>query len=303
MSEGSIINASGYRFVYLKDPASLQKIINTALSQIGVKGAVLLALEGVNVNIAGTRAQVNAAIAVFNKFSEFEDLWLKESISEFVPHKRLKVRVRNEIIAFDGRDSVNNPADRPKRTQAPMLAPEELSQWMSENRPITLLDTRNDYEVESGTFSGASHLGIKHFRHFKQAVLDSLAEGRLDKSKAIVTFCTGGIRCEKAAPWLLTEGFEQVYQLEGGIINYLKTCSLASKTENVQAADYDSLSSSKFHWRGNCFVFDDRVELAPDLQPTGAGLCDQCQLAVPQGNVCSCYLGPHHHATYTINKA
>ena len=133
--------------------------------------------------------------------------------------------------------------------------------------------------VESGTFETAMHLDIKHFRHFKEAIRQALEQGELDKSQPMVTFCTGGIRCEKAAPWLLAEGFEQVYQIEGGLINYLQ-------------------QSRASHWQGDCFVFDDRVELTPELQPTGAGLCDLCQLAVPKGGECQCQLGVHFHATY-----
>lgn len=275
MQNSPIINISGYRFVFLPDPTTVQAQLKNALPKTGVKGAVLLASEGVNVSLAGTRAQTCEAIDCLNEQASFKDLWLKETVSEFVPHRRLRIRVRAEIIAFD------SEASAPQAHDAPALSPHTLDTWLDEKRPITLLDTRNDYEVESGTFATATHLGLKHFKHFKEAVNRSLEAGELKKDQVMVTFCTGGIRCEKAAPWLLEQGFTEVYQIEGGLINYLQ-------------------HSEKSHWQGDCFVFDDRVELNRELQPTGAGLCEHCQLAVPAGSNCRCQLGAHHHATYQI---
>ncbi|MFK7858551.1 MAG: rhodanese-like domain-containing protein [Granulosicoccus sp.] len=278
MSDGPVINVSGYRFTHLPDAESLQPELKSSLSATGVKGAVLLAAEGINVTLAGTRKQIDAAIACLERHESLRGIWLKESVSSAVPHKRLRVRLRAEIIAFDGADSKDLARSRPV---APAISPQELDAWLSENRSFTLLDTRNDYEIVSGTFKRATQLDIKHFRHFKAAVADALEKGTLDKSQPMVTFCTGGIRCEKAAPWLLAEGFKEVYQIEGGVINYLQR-------------------SDSSYWQGDCFVFDERVELTPDLEPTGAGLCDYCQLAVPAGMQCQCQLGPHHHATYKI---
>lgn len=279
MSDTPIINLSGYRFTRISEPAALQVELKSSLSAAGVKGAVLLAGEGINVTLAGTRSQTDAAIDCLDHHESLRGLWLKESVSSFVPHKRLKVRVRAEIIAFDGDASVAMASVRP---EAPAISPHTVDAWLSENRQFTLLDTRNDYEIVSGTFKQATQLDIKHFRHFKQAVADALEQGKLDKSQPMVTFCTGGIRCEKAAPWLIAEGFKEVYQIEGGLINYLQ-------------------QSESSHWQGSCFVFDNRVELTPDLIPTGAGLCDLCQLAVPAGTQCQCQLGPHHHATYHLS--
>ena len=271
MTDSPIINLSGYRFVHLDDLPDIQTRMKQALSDIGIQGSVMLATEGINVSLAGSVLQGTAVRNWFDEDSRFADLWLKESASSEVPYRRLRVRVRTEIIAFDGQDSEVLQAQRPK---APPIAPETLSQWLDESRDITLLDTRNDYEIVSGTFPASVHLDIKHFRNFKAAVTKALEAGTLDPDKPMVTYCTGGIRCEKAAPWLLENGFREVYQIEGGLLNYLETCGTR-------------------HWQGDCFVFDDRVELTPELVPTGAGLCDHCQLAVPVGTHCRCQLGQH----------
>lgn len=257
--------------MHLDDLLNIQTRMKQALSDIGMLGSVMLATEGINVSLAGTAEQAAAARNWFDEDSRLADIWLKESVSCEVPYRRLRIRVRAEIIAFDGQDSEGFQAQRPK---APPIAPETLSQWLDESRDITLLDTRNDYEIVSGTFPVSIHMDIKHFRNFKAAVTKAVAAGTLDPAKPMVTYCTGGIRCEKAAPWLLENGFKEVYQIEGGLLNYLETCGTR-------------------HWQGDCFVFDDRVEITPELVPTGAGLCDDCQLAVPAGTHCRCQLGKH----------
>ena len=271
MSIPSIVNLSGYRFVHLDDLPAIQSWLKEGLAQIGIMGSIMLASEGINVSMAGTVEEIQQARALLNDDERFADMWLKESFSEQVPYRRLRVRVRTEIIAFDGQASESLKAARPK---APAIAPETVKQWLDESRDITLFDTRNDYEIVSGTFPQSIHVNIKHFRNFKEAVEKALAEGTIALEKPMVTYCTGGIRCEKAAPWLLEQGFKEVYQIDGGVINYLERCDGA-------------------HWQGDCFVFDDRVEVTVDLQPTGAGLCDDCQLAVPAGTHCRCQLGKH----------
>lgn len=271
MNAELVINISGYRFVHLADLPEVQARMKQALSGIGMKGSVMLATEGINIALAGTAKAVAETRQYLDQDDRLKDLWLKESVSEEVPFPRLRIRVRTEIIAFDGQDSEKFHEARP---QAPAIKPDTLRQWLDENRDITLLDTRNDYEIVSGTFPQSVQLDIKHFRNFKAAVEKAVDEGTLDLKKPMVTYCTGGIRCEKAAPWLLEYGFSEVYQVEGGLLNYLETCGSE-------------------HWRGDCFVFDNRVELTSDLKPTGAGLCYHCQLAVPEGTQCRCQLGQH----------
>ena len=265
-NEQPYINLSGYRFIPLDYLPILQADLHAALDEIGILGTILLADEGINVALAGTAAQCQAARAVFEDDDHFRGLWLKESISELVPFSKLKVRIRHEIIAFDGPEARTRQLERP---EAPALPPETLAQWLDSGKDFTLLDTRNTYEVESGTFSRAEHLDIGHFRDYQKAVRTALENGTLDPEKPIVTFCTGGIRCEKAAPWMIEQGFREVYQIEGGVLNYFE------KTGGK-------------HWDGDCFVFDDRVELGKTLQPTGATWCTECQLTISAGEECLC---------------
>ncbi len=260
------INLSGYRFIQLDYLPVLQADLLQALAETGVLGTILLADEGINVALAGTRPQCEAARAVFEADERFRDLWLKESTSETKPFSKLKVRIRHEIIAFDGAEARTRQLRRP---EAPALPPETLAQWLDEERDFTLLDTRNTYEVESGTFTQAEHLDIAHFRDYQRAVTQALEDGSLDPAKPIVTFCTGGIRCEKAAPWMIEQGFKEVYQIEGGILNYFER-------------------TGGKHWDGDCFVFDDRVEVDKQLQPTGATWCTSCQLTIQPGQQCVC---------------
>ena len=260
------INLSGYRFIRLQHLPVLQADMQAALAKIGILGTILLADEGINVALSGTVEQTHATRDYFDQDTRFSELWLKESASEMIPFSKLKVRIRHEIIAFDGADARDRQL---QRAAAPALAPEIVQQWLDENREFTLLDTRNDYEIASGTFSHAEHLEIAHFRDFQSAVKQAVEKGELDKAKPIVTFCTGGIRCEKAAPWMLEQGFSEVYQIEGGILNYFERTGGA-------------------HWEGDCFVFDDRVEVDKSLAPTGATWCTDCQLTIAPGKTCTC---------------
>lgn len=260
------VNLSGYRFIQLEYLPVLQSDMQAGLVETGVLGTILLAEEGINVALAGTVQQTAAARAYLNQDERFAGIWLKESTSTEIPFSKLKVRVRHEIIAFDGADARDTQLRRPT---APSLAPDTVAEWIDAGKNFTLLDTRNTYEIESGTFTHAEHLNIAHFRDFQGAVRQALETGKLDRHEPLVTFCTGGIRCEKAAPWLLEQGFSEVYQIEGGILNYFER-------------------TGGRHWDGDCFVFDDRVELDKSLQPTGATWCKACQSTIRPGTVCSC---------------
>lgn len=261
-----IVNVSGYRFCKLDYLPVLQADMHAALVQTGVLGTILLADEGINIALSGSREHIDLARSYFQSDSRFAGIWLKESFSEDIPFSKLKVRIRHEIIVFDGEGASDKHLHRP---EAPALSPDTVAQWIEQGRDMTLLDTRNTYEIESGTFDTAEHLNISHFRDFQQAVTTALSEGRLQLDKPTVTFCTGGIRCEKAAPWMIEQGFTQVYQMDGGILNYFE-------------------STGGTHWKGDCFVFDDRVEVDKQLVPTGATWCKECQLTIAPGQVCTC---------------
>lgn len=252
MHEEPYCNISGYRFVRLDYLPVLQADLLTRLAPTGVLGTLLLADEGVNVALSGTDDAIQQARAIISEHAQLANMWFKESRSAVLPFAKLKVRIRSEIIAFD------DGKTRPDETPAPNLAPADLKRWLDEGREFTLLDTRNNYEVDSGTFTQAESLDLDTFRQFPEAVSNST----IDKSKPVVTFCTGGIRCEKAAPFLIDAGFTEVYQVEGGILNYFEECG-------------------ESHWRGDCFVFDDRVEIDTKLQETGSKRCPVCQRAAP----------------------
>lgn len=262
----NFVNISGYRFVTIHDLPTLQADMLTTFNEIGVKGTILLAGEGINIAMAGTAGQIKTVRDWLETDGRFQNLWLKESFSEFRPFSKLKVRIRPEIITFLPDDPKRvSPADNP----APNMQPEQLQQWLDNNADFTLLDTRNDYEIESGTFETATDLNLENFRDFTTAIDTALEAGTLDKDKPIVTFCTGGIRCEKAAPYLIDKGFSEVYQMQGGILNYLEKCGGK-------------------HWHGECFVFDDRAEISTELKPTGARMCDDCSRAIRLGQTCIC---------------
>lgn len=264
--QGEFINLSGYRFIQLDYLPLVQADLLQALKSTGVLGTVLLAEEGINIALSGFAHQTNAAREVFEADDRFANMWLKESLSDTLPFSKLKVRIRHEIIAFDGIEAGTKQLSRP---EAPALAPETVASWIDNGKNFILLDTRNDYEIQSGTFTNAEQLDISHFRDFQAAVKTAIKQGKLDLSTPMVTFCTGGIRCEKAAPWMKEQGFKEVYQIEGGVINYFE------KTGGK-------------HWEGDCFVFDDRVEIDKSLKPTGATWCKACQLTVQAGEICTC---------------
>ena len=261
-----VVNVSGYRFVHLEYLPLIQADMHAALLETGVLGTILIAEEGINVALAGSKVQVVAAREYLDSDERFTGLWLKESLSDIVPFSKLKVRIRHEIIAFDGPDARAQQLTRPT---APAIKPENVKRWIESGKDFTLLDTRNTYEIESGTFEQAEHLNIAHFRDFQSAVHKALDAGTINPDKPIVTFCTGGIRCEKAAPWLIEQGFNEVHQIDGGILNYFERTGGA-------------------HWKGDCFVFDDRVEVDKKLSPTGATWCTHCQLTIRPGAECTC---------------
>lgn len=245
----AVTNIAAYKFAPLADLKPLRERLLARCRGWDLKGTILLSTEGINLFVAGARPEIDALAAELRGIGGLGDLAPKYSESAHQPFTRMLVRIKKEIIAF-GVEGID-----PARRTSPKLPAATLKQWLDEGRPVTLLDTRNDYEVKLGTFRGAKALGIDHFRQFPAAV-GKLPAGM--KRQPVVMFCTGGIRCEKAGPFMEREGFEQVFQLDGGILKYF---------EEVGAA----------HYEGECFVFDQRVGVDPALHETGAAQCFACQ--------------------------
>lgn len=244
-----ILNISAYKFVHLDNVPQRREALLQICQSLGLRGTILLSSEGINLFLAGAPSAITSFLGSLRADPALADLETKDSYSETQPFRRMLVRLKKEIIAF-GVDGV-----APQQHTSPRLSAQELKQWLDAGRSVRLLDTRNIYEYELGSFAGAVHLNIDHFREFPQAIDQLPAEA---KQQPIVMFCTGGIRCEKAGPMMEQAGFEQVYQLDGGILKYFEECGGE-------------------HYRGSCFVFDGRVALDPALQPTGNQLCFACQ--------------------------
>ncbi|MEK6261883.1 MAG: pseudouridine synthase [Planctomycetota bacterium] len=244
----AITNIAAYKFAALSELKPLRERLIAQCKAWALKGTILLSTEGINLFVAGGRTEIDLLLAELRSIPGLEGLEPKVSESEHQPFSRMLVKIKQEIIAF-GVEGID-PSKRP----SPKLAARELKQWLDEGRPITLLDTRNDYEVKLGTFRNARVLDIDHFREFPEAVRQLPDEM---KRQPIVMFCTGGIRCEKAGPFMEREGFEQIFQLDGGILKYFEDCGDA-------------------HYDGECFVFDQRVGVDPSLQETASNQCFSC---------------------------
>lgn len=279
----SVTNIAGYQFVPLNDLPDLRARLLRLCKGWGLRGTILLSVEGINLFVAGCSAEIDALLEEIRAISGLADFTPKVSVSEEQPFGRMLVRIKKEIIAF------GVPGIEPGKRTSPKIAPRQLQRWLDEGRPVTLLDTRNDYEVKLGTFENAVTLGIDHFRDFPKAVEQLPAEL---KQQPIVMFCTGGIRCEKAGPYMEREGFEQIFQLDGGILKYFEDCGGE-------------------HYSGECFVFDQRVGLDARLAETDNTLCYNCLAPLTAadqqdaryrvGETCSyCYLSVAEQASRKI---
>lgn len=246
--QSAITNIAAYHFAELDNLKPLRRELLAFCKERGLKGTILLSTEGVNLFVAGEAQAVEDLLAVLRAVQGLDGLQPKYSTSAHQPFSRMLVRIKKEIIAF-GVEGI-----RPGVRTSPKLPASTLKQWLDEGRRVTLLDTRNDYEVKLGTFRGAVPAGIDHFRDFPKAV-DRLPETL--KDEPIVMFCTGGIRCEKAGPYMESLGFKNIHQLDGGILKYFEECGGA-------------------HYDGECFVFDQRVGVDPALRETSSAQCFRC---------------------------
>lgn len=237
----SVLNVSAYLFVRIDDPHALQSVLRDRARAAGVRGTILLAEEGINLFLAGEARSVRGLIEWIRDDERFAALTTKESWSDDVPFGRLLVKVKREIIRMD------RPEVRPQDGRAPAVSPATLRRWLDrgsddDGREVVLVDTRNAFEVDYGTFAAARDWRIERFTQFPPAVAEHRDEL---EGKTVVSFCTGGIRCEKAALYLRAAGVD-AYQLEGGILGWF--------------ADQGGA-----HWDGECFVFDGREALDPAL--------------------------------------
>jgi UPF0176 protein len=240
------LNIALYQFAEIDgDLAQIRLSILADGTSLGVKGTVLLAPEGVNAFLCGSADACKEFLSRLGNTLSLSLQW-KESWSETQAFAKWLVKVKKEIITFDGGDS------KPLAGRAPAVSAKTLLKWLNsghddEGLPIILVDTRNDVEVVEGTFEGAIDLKIGKFTDLKTRILEKDITEQFE-GKRVVTFCTGGIRCEKAAIYMQHQGMKNIVQLEGGILKYF---------EEVGGK----------HWEGGCFVFDDRDNVSPDLTP------------------------------------
>ncbi|MBA3661514.1 MAG: sulfurtransferase [Gammaproteobacteria bacterium] len=232
----SYLTISGYKFLALSALDELRQKLLSECTSLSLLGTILLSHEGININLMGSENDLVSFKLFLKRDTQFTSINFRESYTEISPFKKLKIKIKKEIITF------KNNQVCPTQGLAPYIHPCELKNWLDMEKDFLLLDTRNQYEVEIGTFQKAVH--INNLLHFSQltAHLD-----HLDKTKPVVTFCTGGIRCEKAALHLQDAGFTEVYQLEGGILNY-----------------FTEVGGE--HYQGDCFVFDNRTAVNPKLE-------------------------------------
>jgi UPF0176 protein len=242
----SVLNVSAYLFTRIDDPAALRVTLRERAAAAGLRGTILLAEEGVNLFLAGPADSVRGFVDDLRADERFAALTTKDSWSDAVPFGKLLVKVKREIIRMD------RPEVRPQDGRAPAVSPDTLRRWLDrgaddDGRELVLVDARNAFEVDYGTFAGARDWRLGRFTQFPDA-----ASAHRDElvGKTVVSFCTGGIRCEKAAWYLRSEGID-AYQLDGGILGW-----------------FDAQGDA--HWDGECFVFDEREALDAGLTPARA---------------------------------
>ncbi|MFK8115613.1 MAG: rhodanese-related sulfurtransferase, partial [Rubripirellula sp.] len=250
-----IVVAALYRFVPLDDFIQLQSPIQEKMLAFGVRGTLLLADEGINGTVAGSRRGIDDLLAYLKSDPRLADLEVKESTCDQIPFKRTRVRLKKEIVTL-GVEGID-----PLDSVGTYVSPEEWNDLINDPE-VTVIDTRNDYEVAIGTFKGAISPDTHTFREFPEFVEESLDPA---KHKKVAMFCTGGIRCEKSTALLKQKGFDQVYHLRGGILKYLEV-----------------VPEEESQWEGECFVFDRRVSVGQGLKVSGHVMCFACGWPVTQ---------------------
>jgi len=255
------LTAAFYKFVDLPDFESKREPILAFCEAHHIKGIILLAREGINSTISGEEGNIRAVLNYLKADPAFHDLEHKESWTPIKPFRRMKVRLKKEIVTF------GVPELNPNVTTGTYVRPEDWNALIQDPN-VVLIDTRNDYEVELGTFEGAIDPKIRKFTELAAWVKDAPAlRSQTSAKPKVAMFCTGGIRCEKSTAYMKSIGYEEVYHLEGGILKYLETIP---KEESL--------------WKGECFVFDERVTVDHSLQPGQYHLCRVCRQPITTGD-------------------
>jgi len=275
LNSNKIVNIAGYRFVELHDRDDLRQPFLIACEDLELKGTILLSPNGINFSLAGRQESIDSYIEFLESDKRFIGIPLKITYNDYQPVRRMLVRLKKEIIAL-GMDEI-----RPIDFTGPKIKPAEFKEILDNEEDVVVLDTRNDYETRVGLFKNAVDLNLATFRDFPKAIKELPDEY---KKKPIVMYCTGGIRCEKASAVMLKEGFENVKQLEGGILGYFK-------------------ETDGSYWEGDCFVFDDRVAVDTELKETEYVMCFACRepLTTEEINSPSYKIG--EHCPYCVEKA
>jgi len=242
-----------YQFVRLDDFEAFRTPLRELMVELEVKGTILLALEGLNGTISGSKTSIDGVIQFLQDDGRFDNLEIKFSHSETTPFKRLKVKLKKEIVTL-GVEHID-----PLSSVGTYIAPQDWNALISDP-DVVLIDTRNNYEYEIGSFKGAINPNTETFREFPTYTKDNLEQYR---GKKVAMFCTGGIRCEKSTAYLKSQGFDTVYHLQGGILKYL-----------------EEMDEEQSLWEGECFVFDDRVAVKHNLEQGQYDQCHACRYPI-----------------------
>lgn len=257
IQQNNILNIAAYHFVAIIDTVALQTTLREATARLALRGTILIAVEGLNLFLAGSEASIECFVRELTLDERFTHLEVKRSWSINQPFQKMLVKIKPEIIRMN-HPTIKPSFDPHQPKRAPAIDAQTLKRWLDKGfddagQPVVTLDTRNAFEVDYGTFEGAIDWRIDKFTEFPAAFEEHKAEL---EGKTVVSFCTGGIRCEKAAIYMRAAGLNDVYQLDGGILKYFEETH--SRTESN-------------HYKGTCFVFDGREALGSDLKPKDLG--------------------------------